>query len=128
MFLIDKNQSKIRLNFAPHAYIWPNAKYGQEYKINVVSSIYSSHNGEFVHSSLRGVDECNDFGRITINPGRFFSKNNWQEVHLHPADEVNTAISPNNGCFLLNLAMPIVNFYIVMAVLANNDSQISIFK
>lgn len=36
------------------------------------------------------------------------------EVHLHPADNTNMAISPNNGTFLLNLGFPIVNFHILM--------------
>ena len=49
------------------------------------------------------------------------------EVHLHPADEGNTAVSPNNGAFLLNLTMPIVNFYIVMATIGNHQ-HLSVFK
>ena len=49
--------------------------------------------------------------------GKFFDKNNQQEVHLHQADEHNTAISPNNGAFLLNLTMPIVTFHLVMCTL-----------
>ena len=48
-----------------------------------------------MHSSMRGIDECNDFGRITINCGKLTNKGNIQEVHIHPADN-DTAISPNN--------------------------------
>ena len=49
------------------------------------------------------------------------------EVHLHQADNENMAISPNDGAFLLNLGFPIINFYIAMSTV-NNDQQISIFK
>lgn len=79
------------------------------------------------HSAFRGIDECNDFGRITINPGNFYTKSNFQEVYLHPADNHSMAISPNNGTFLLNLGYPIVNFYMVMST-TGNDQQFSIFK
>ncbi len=67
-----------------------------------------------LHSSIRGIDECKDFGRISINSSNLFSKNNLMEVHLHQADPNNMAISPNNGAFLLNLGMAIVNFNIVI--------------
>lgn len=72
-----------------------------------------------MHSSLKGIDECNDFGRISINNSDFFHKSNLMEVHLHPAEKENMAISPNDGAFLLNLTMPIVNFYVVMATVGS---------
>lgn len=53
------------------------------------------------------------------------------EVHLHPTDDNHMAISPNNGAFLLNLTLPLVNFYIVMCTLKDNNSVIntlSVFK
>lgn len=78
-----------------------------------------------ISSTLRGVDECKDFGKISINNYNFFSKSNLMEVHLHPADGANMAISPNNGAFLLNLGMPIVNFHLVMLA---GQSDFSIFK
>ena len=31
-FLKDKNMPRVRLNFAPHAYLFPSAKVGEEYK------------------------------------------------------------------------------------------------
>eukprot|EP00347_Sterkiella_histriomuscorum_P005686 403355653 len=126
-FLLERNQSRVRINFAPHAYIWPNAKYGQDSKINILSAIYTSYNNEMIHSSFRGIDECEDFGRISINPGNFYSKINFQEVHLHPADNDNMAISPNNGTFLLNLGFPIINFHVVMQT-TSGEQQLSIFK
>lgn len=37
------------------------------------------------------------------------------EVHVHPVnDSGDIAVSPNNCAFLLNLNMPIVNFWVVM--------------
>ena len=53
------------------------------------------------------------------------------EVHLHPSDEEHMAVSPNNGAFLLNLTMPVVNFYLVMSTVNHNNmpkNHFSIFK
>lgn len=37
------------------------------------------------------------------------------EIHLHPTGEDGTmAISPNNCAFLLNLTLPVVNFWLIM--------------
>ena len=85
--------------------------------MNILACLYANSDDQFTHSSFRGVDECNDFGHMSINTGKFFSKNNSMEVHLHPADNENMAISPNNGAFLLNLGFPIINFHIVMCTL-----------
>ena len=109
--------SRIRLNFAPHAYMWPHAKFGQEFKTNVLSSIYTTQDSKWLHSSIRGIDECKDFGRISINPVKFYSKGNQMEVHLHQSDDHNMAVSPNNGAFLLNLTFPLVNFHLVMSTM-----------
>lgn len=57
-FLVDRNQKSIRLNFAPHAFLIPNAKQGQEFKLNVLSAIYTSNEKLYVHSGLRGIEEC----------------------------------------------------------------------
>ena len=115
----------IRINFSPHAYLLPFAHPGQEIKTNVLASIFTSQQGKFIHSSLRGVDECNDFGRISINCGNLFNNSNLMEVHLHPADDHHMAISPNNGTFLLNLTMPIVNFYIGLCTLKDNGKALN---
>jgi hypothetical protein len=48
------------------------------------------------------------------------------EIHLHPADDENTAISPNNGAFLLNLTMPVVHFHI--AICTGNFDELTFFK
>ena len=56
--------------------MWPNARMGEELKENIMSCIYASQNGEFLHSSMRGVDDCNDFGRISINSAKLYTKNN----------------------------------------------------
>ena len=49
------------------------------------------------HSSLRGVDDSNEWGRMAVNYNNMFSKGCMMEVHLHPTDDHNMAISPNNG-------------------------------
>ena len=113
--------SRIRLNFAPHAYLWPNARFGQELKVNVLAAIYTSQEKSWLNSALRGVDECTDFGRISINPGKFYQKGNTMEVHLHLSDDQNMAVSPNNGAFLLNLTMPVVNFHLVMSTMETGN-------
>ena len=84
---MDKNLSRIRLNIAPHAYLYPKVRFGQEIKANILAAIYTNQNREWLHSSLRGIDECSDFGRIQINPGKFYSKSNTMEVHLHLSDD-----------------------------------------
>jgi hypothetical protein len=49
------------------------------------------------------------------------------EVFLHPAEDGTImAVSPNNGAFLLNLTVPIVNFYIIIC--NTNEDYLSIFK
>ena len=85
--LVDKNLDKVRLNFAPHAYLWPHSRFGQEIKSHVLAAIYTSSEGRWLHSSLCGIDECTDNGRISINPQKFISNANKQEVHLHQSDE-----------------------------------------
>ena len=50
------------------------------------------------------------------------------EVHLHLSDDQNMAVSPNNGAFLLNLTLPVVNFHLVMSTLETGNYQLSIFK
>ncbi len=86
-----------------------------------MAAIYTNNGKEWIHSSYRGIDECNDFGRISINPMKFYTKSNFMEVHLHLSDDKNTAVSPNNGAFLLNLTLPVVNFHIVMSTLENRN-------
>lgn len=120
--------TRVRLNFAPHAYLYQSAKNGDDMKNNVACCIYTSENGNFIHSSLRGVDDCNDFGRISINSGNFFTKQNLLEVHLHPSDNNTMAVSPNNGAFLLNLSFPVVNFYVVLSTIGGSPTSLSIFK
>ena len=67
--------------------------------------------------NLHGVEECShsDQGRLAVNPVDFLSQSTLMEVHLHPVDESGAmAVSPNNCAFLLNLTMPLVNFYLFM--------------
>lgn len=100
---------------------------GEEIKENILACVYCSNSGNFIHSSMRGVDECNDFGRMSINNGAFFTKSHIMEVHLHPADKDHMAVSPNNGAFLLNLTMPIVHFYVIICTVGHHQI-LSVFK
>ena len=124
--LMDRSQPYVRLNFAPHAYLYPDAKFGEEIKEDVVAAIYTVQGKKIIDSELRGLQSCQDFGRIHINPEKFFLKSNQQEVHIHLADHHSTAVSPNNGAFLLNLAMPLVNFHVALYELKHK--QLSLFK
>jgi len=61
-----------------------------------------------------------------LNPEDFGGKETLQFVHLHPVDNKSDemAVSPNNGAFLLNLTMPVVNFTLVL----HYANQLSIFN
>ena len=51
------------------------------------------------------------------------------ELHIHPSDDHHMAISPNNGVIMLNLTLPVVNFYIAMSTINSHDkNHLSIFK
>ena len=65
--------------------------------------------------SIHGIEECaeTDHGRLAVNPREFLCSKTISEIHLHPIED-NMAVSPNNCAFLLNLTLPIVNFYVVM--------------
>ena len=75
--LLDKCQSRIRLNFAPHALLYPNVRFGEEIKVNVLAAIYTSSGQSTINSSFKGIDECTDFGRIMLNPIKFYNKSNF---------------------------------------------------
>jgi len=67
--------------------------------------------------NIHGIEECcaSDQGRLPVNPSDFLCLNTVMEVHLHPVDHSSAmAVSPNNCAFLLNLTLPVVNFYLVM--------------
>ena len=54
-------------------------------------------------------------GRIAVNPSSFLSERTLNEIHLHPVEQTGSmAVSPNNFAFLLNLTLPVVNFWLVM--------------
>ena len=118
----------VRINFAPHSYLYPDVKFGEEVKANVGAALYTSKDNTFFDPPMRGIEECHDYGRMAINPESFYTKSNLQEVHIHLADEHNTAVSPNNGAFLLNLTLPMVNFYIVLQTLDVNNKLLTFFK
>ena len=56
--------------------MWPNARFGQDLKNNILAAIYTSSGRSWVDYSFRGIEECNDFGKININPNKFFTKGN----------------------------------------------------
>jgi hypothetical protein len=118
------NMKKIRVNFAPHAFIYPDAAPGSNLKQNVRAAVYTNWkiNGQDnFDPNLVGVEAVaqNDEGKIAINPSRFISSRTIMEVWLHTTSdsgdpEAPMAVSPNNGAFLLNLTLPIVNFNIIL--------------
>ena len=118
------NMTKVRMNFAPHAFLYPKAEPGENIKQNVRAALYTSWNingRSSYDSNLVGVEPCcqQDEGKIAINPNRFLSNRTIMEVWLHSTDEncnpeAPMAVSPNNGAFLLDLTLPVVNFTIVM--------------
>ena len=81
------------------------------------------------HSSLRGIDDSGEWGRMSVNYNNMFTRSCSMEVHLHPSDDHNMAISPNNGVMQLNLTLPVVNFFIAICTMNNNSkNHFSIFK
>jgi hypothetical protein len=93
----------------------------------VLSCIYTSSKGanseskETHLSNTWGLEPCqDDWGRGCINQCNFLSKHNVMETHLHQSDQGATAISPNNGAFLLNMKMPIVSFSLVIRDYTNS--------
>lgn len=64
---------------------------------------------------MRGVKQTEEIGNIKMNPATIFDSQTSVFLHLHISqDGQSMSISPNNGAFLLNLGMPIVNFFFVM--------------
>mmetsp|Transcript_32023 Transcript_32023/g.42442 ORF Transcript_32023/g.42442 Transcript_32023/m.42442 type:complete len:110 (-) Transcript_32023:775-1104(-) len=66
---------------------------------------------------MHGIEECSatDGGRIAVNPRSFLSEETLTEVHLHPVEHTGSmAVSPNNCAFLLNLTLPVVNFWLIL--------------
>ena len=115
------NMEKVRINFAPHAFMFEGCQPGDTRQVNIHVALYTPQNSASPSFSfdpnLHGIEECNpsDIGRIAVNPADFLCQNTLMEIHLHPVDNSGQmAVSPNNGAFLLNLTLPIVNFTIVM--------------
>ena len=51
------------------------------------------------------------------------------EQHLHPTKEGAMAVSPNNGAFLMNMCVPIVNFALCVKQIngQNTSNKTSVF-
>jgi hypothetical protein len=124
---------KARINFAPHAYMYSEARSGSEIDTNAYVALYSRKNkaGKKFDSHLQGVEPCpdSDVGRIQIDPMEFTSRENLCQVHLHPVDHEQMAISPNNMAFLLNLTLPIVSFTIALLFKhSDRSNRLAIFN
>ena len=55
------NMTKVRMNFAPHAFVYPDAGPGVNFKENVRAAIYTSWkvDGRILYdSNLLGVESC----------------------------------------------------------------------
>ena len=67
--------AKARINFAPHALIFSDAKAGQEHNTNVYVALYSRKIGRNQDSFLQGIEPCveSDAGRLQIDPPEFLS-------------------------------------------------------
>ena len=119
----NMHMDKVRINFAPHAYMFSGCQPGDTRQVNINVALYTQQNqesllGHLCDANLHGVEECcsSDHGRMAVNPYDFLgSSGTLHEVHLHPVDDSDQmAVSPNNCAFLLNLTLPAVNFFIVM--------------
>ena len=114
---------KVRINFAPHAYMYSGCQPGDTRQDTIHVALYTqwgqgSPLEHLMDPNLHGIEECcqSDNGRLRVNPVDFLNRDTLMEVHLHPVENQSDvmAVSPNNCAFLLNLTLPIVNFYIVM--------------
>mmetsp|Transcript_965 Transcript_965/g.974 ORF Transcript_965/g.974 Transcript_965/m.974 type:complete len:203 (+) Transcript_965:361-969(+) len=118
----------VRLNFVPHAFLFPQVRQGEEIKCHIQTCLYASEDGNFVHSSLIGLEECEDLGHMYINNPNISSRVNQMEIHIHNAEDGTMAISPNNGAFLLNLTFPFVNFYALTLYQNGSQTHIAVFN
>lgn len=119
----EMHMKKVRINFAPHAFMFEGCQPGDTRQVNIHAALYTQCNQSAnpgvatFDPNLLGIEECGptDAGRIAVNPIDFLCESTLQEVHLHPVgNSALMAVSPNNCAFLLDLTLPIVNFTLVM--------------
>lgn len=71
---------KARINFAPHSYIYKNAKVGEEHDSNVFIALYSRRTEmcRNFDSFLQGIEPCpdSDPGKMPVDPVDFAVKEN----------------------------------------------------
>ena len=102
---------------------------GDTRQVNIHAALYTQWSGgsmaDLGDPSIHGVEECSesDHGRMVVNPREFLCEKTISEIHLHPIED-NMAVSPNNCAFLLNLTLPIINFYVVMG----HNTEQGLFK
>ena len=110
-----------RLNMASHPYVYKEAELGQEIQMNILASLYASTLAkdkaymDSMPSNLVGFEECReDAGKMGVNRMNFLHTDNFVDVHLHPTKEGAMALSPNNGCFLINMGAPVIPFVLLI--------------
>jgi hypothetical protein len=110
-----------RINLAVHPYVYPRAMIGEEIKEEILETIYLTEQDKMenyrktTNTNINGLEEClQDSGRLQINQNNFLVRENLVEVHLHPTEDGGIAVSPNNGCFLINMSQPIITFVVLM--------------
>lgn len=73
------NMKKIRVNFAPHAYMFEGCQPGDTRQVHIHTALYTQWNGlvmqDIIDPNLHGIEECadSDNGRIAVNPVDFLS-------------------------------------------------------
>lgn len=64
--------TKARINFAPHAFVYEDAKPGKNYDTNIYAAIYTRRTNECRKSDcfMAGLEPCpdSDPGKINIDP------------------------------------------------------------
>ena len=75
------NMKKVRVNFAPHAYMFPACQPGDTRRVNIHVALYTQWSTgspleHLLDPNLHGIEECNqsDAGRISVNPNVFLSQ------------------------------------------------------
>jgi hypothetical protein len=82
----------VRINTAPHAVVWPSSKHGEEHKQDVYAGIFTSSGKDQVHSTLKGIKQADEMGRIKVNPDSIYNNDASFFLHLHPTEDGSSKI------------------------------------
>jgi len=99
---------RTRLNLVLHPLIFPDAHAGGEYKNDVYSTLIRINESDPIYPT-------HDTSGIQFDQINILEDTCKHLVHLHDR-EGEPALSPNNASFVVNLAYPVVMFYIVTVV------------